>query len=89
MAGGDGTTLVLVSHDGVDRREVEDVLRRRWPDVVVKELEQEQPAVAMSPSDAAALGQCRRSVEPVRIVIMPQQDRTIAVPTVEPMPVLV
>ena len=36
MAGGDGMALVLVSHDGVDRREVQDVLRRRWPDVVVK-----------------------------------------------------
>ena len=37
MAGGDGMALVMVTHEGVDRREVEDVLRRRWPDVVVKE----------------------------------------------------
>ena len=35
--------LVMISHDGVDQREVEDVLRRRWPDVVVKSLEQEEP----------------------------------------------
>jgi hypothetical protein len=36
MAGGDGTALVLVTHDGVDRCKLEDVLCRRWPDVVVK-----------------------------------------------------
>src|SRR5450631_4169228 len=45
MAGGDHTALVMITHDGVDRHEVEDVLHRRWPDVVVKGLEQEQPAV--------------------------------------------
>ena len=75
MAGGDGMALVLVTHDGVDRHEVEDVLRRRWPDVVVKGLEQEEPAVAMTADDAADLGRCRRGVEPLRIVVMPQHDR--------------
>jgi hypothetical protein len=83
MAGGDGTALVLVTHDGVDQREVEDVLRRRWPDVVVKALEQEQPAVTMLANDAACLGRCRRGVEPLRIVIMPQQDhQTIISPII-------
>ena len=55
MAGGDGTALVMITHEGVDRHEVEDVLRRRWPDVVVKSLEQEEPAVAMT------AGRCCRS----------------------------
>jgi hypothetical protein len=60
MAGGDGTVLVMIAHDGVNRHEVEDVLLGRWPEVVlVKELEQEQPAVAMSPGNAANLGPCR------------------------------
>ena len=89
MAGGDGTALMLVAHDGVDRHEVEDALRRRWPDAVVKELEQEEPTVAMLPSDAADLGRCRRGIEPLRVVIMPQQDRQVASPVVEPMPVVV
>jgi hypothetical protein len=89
MADGDHVALVLVTHEGIDRREVEAVLRRRWPDVVVKSLEQEEPAVAMSPADAANLGRCRRGIEPMRVVIMPQQDRQIAAPVVEPMPVLV
>jgi hypothetical protein len=40
----------------------------------------------MSPSDAADLGRCRRGVEPLRIVVMPQHDRQITAPSVEPMP---
>jgi hypothetical protein len=90
MIGGDGTALVMITHDGVDRREVEAVLRRRWPDLVVKELEQEEPAVAMLAGDAADLGRCRRGVEPLRIVIMPQQDRQATIsPIVQAMPVVV
>ena len=80
--------MVLISHEGVDRREVQDVLGRRWPEVVVKNLEQEEPAVTMSPGDAADLGRCRRGIEPLRIVIMPQHDRQITAPVIEPMPVL-
>jgi hypothetical protein len=90
MAGGDGVALVMVSHEGIDRREVQDVLRRRWPDVVVKTLEQEQPVVAMSRDDAADLGRHRRGVEPLRVVIMPQQDRQPITSLVrEPMPMIV
>jgi hypothetical protein len=75
MASGDHTALVLVSHQDIDRRKVQDVLRRRWPDVALKELEQEQPVVVMLPDDAADLGRHRRGVEPLRIVVMPQQDQ--------------
>jgi hypothetical protein len=90
MAGGDHKAMVMITHEGIDRCEVEDVLRRRWVDVVVKELEQEEPAVTMLPGDAADLGWCRRGVEPLRIVVMPQQDQqTITSPIIEPMPVLV
>ena len=63
MAGGDGTALVLIAHDGVDRRELLEALRRRRPDVVIKRLEQEEPTMAMSASDAADLGRCRRGVD--------------------------
>lgn len=31
MAGGDGKALVLITHEGVDRRKVQDVLCHRWP----------------------------------------------------------
>ena len=62
MIGGNGKALVLVTHDGVDQGEVEAVLRQRWPDVVVKELEQETPTVAMVAGDAADLGRCGRDV---------------------------
>lgn len=89
MVCGDRTGLVLVIHEGIDRREVDDVLRSRWLEVVLKDLEGEQPATAMSLSDAADLGRCHRGVEPLRIVIMPQHDPHLLAPVVEPMPVLV
>ena len=68
---------------------VEAVLRRRWPEVMVKGLEQEVPTWAMTAEDAADLGRCRRGIEPMRIVVMPQHDRQIVAPTIEAMPVLV
>ncbi len=89
MAGGDGTALVMITHEDVDRSDVVDVLRRRWPEVVVKELEQEVPTWAMTAADAADLGRCRRGVEPLRIVVMPQQHRQIVAPVTEAMPILV
>jgi hypothetical protein len=60
MAGGGHMTLPLVSHQDIDRRVVQDVLRHRWLDATVKSLEHEEPDVAMSPSDAADVGRCRR-----------------------------
>jgi hypothetical protein len=89
LIGGDRLALILVTHDGIDRREVEAVLHRRWPDLVMKSLEQEEPTWAMSPADAADLGRCRRGIEPLRIVVMPQHDRLVAAPEVAPLPVLV
>ena len=89
LMGGDHTALLLISHQGIDRREVLDVLRRRWPDVVVKDLEQEEPAWTMTADDAADLGSRRRGVEPLRIVVMPQKITRVAVaptPLIEPMP---
>jgi hypothetical protein len=53
------------------------------------ELEQEQPAVAMLPGDAADLGLSRRGVEPLRIVVMPQHNRQPITSPIEAMPVLV
>ena len=81
---------LMISHEGVDRREVLDVLGRRWPDVVVKELEQEEPTWTMTADDAADLGGCRRGVEPLRIAVMPQKiTRVAATPIIEGMPVVV
>ena len=74
--------MVLVSHEGIDRSEVQDVLQRRWPDVLVKKLGPEEPNCAMLPADAAELGRCRRGIEPFRIVIMPQREREEAASSV-------
>jgi hypothetical protein len=89
MAGGDHTALVTIIHERIDRSEVQHVLHSRWPAIVVKSREDEEPIVTMSPADAAALGQCRRGIEPLRIVVMPQHDRQVAAPMIEPMTVLV
>lgn len=65
------------------------MLRRRWPDVVVKGLEQEKPAWMMIAVDAAGLGSRRRKAEPLRIVVMPQKITRVIValtPVIEPMP---
>jgi hypothetical protein len=42
MIGGDHRALVLISHQGVNRRDVLGVLSRRWPSVVLKNLEREE-----------------------------------------------
>jgi hypothetical protein len=56
----------------------------------MKTLEHEQPAVPMLPGEAVDLGRCRRGIEPLRIVILPQHDRQpIASLVVEPLPVIV
>jgi hypothetical protein len=90
MVGGVGVALVMITHEGIDRHEVEAVLRRRWPDVVVKSREQEEPTLAMTADVAADLGRCRRGAEPLRIVVMPQQDQQpSASPVIQPMPVIV
>jgi hypothetical protein len=89
--GGDHRALVMISHQGADRREVADVLRRRWPDVVVKSLEHEEPAWTMGAVDAAHLGSRRRGVEPLRVIVMPRRVQRVAVmpaPVIEPMPVV-
>jgi hypothetical protein len=91
MVGGDHRALVLISHQGVHRREVLDVLRRRWPDVALTDLAQEESTWTMTADDAAELGSRRRGVEPLRIIVMPQRVWRVTVvtaPMIEPMPVL-
>ena len=94
MVGGDGKALAMISHEGVDRRELQDRLRQRWPEMVLKDLGGEEPVWEMTAEDAADLGTRRRGVEPLRITIMPQRATRVTVapaPVIEiaPMPVLV
>jgi hypothetical protein len=93
MIGGDHRAMVMITHQGIDRRDVLGVLRRRWPQAVLKDLEHEEPAWTMTPDDAAALGMRRRGAEPLRILVMPQKISRVTVSPVpailEPMPILV
>jgi hypothetical protein len=75
----------MILHQGIDRREVLDMLCRRWSDVVLKDLQQEEPTWTMSADDAADLGHRRSGVEPLRIVVMPQQAPRV---TAAPVPVV-
>jgi hypothetical protein len=43
------------------------IIVAQWPDVVVKSVEQEQPAVTMTADVAADLGRCCRGVEPMAL----------------------
>jgi hypothetical protein len=87
MAGGERAALVMIRHEGIDRPKVQDVLCARRPAVIVTSLGHEEPTVAMSATDVAERGRCRRGIWPLRIVVMPQHEQQVASPVVEPMPV--
>jgi hypothetical protein len=46
MANGDHEAMMLITHEGIDRGEVLDVLHRRWLDVLIKQPEREKPTWA-------------------------------------------
>jgi len=90
--GGDRRALIMISHHGIDRRAVQDVLCRRWPDVLVKDLAGEEPTWTMTPDEAAELGSRRRGAEPLRVLVLPQRVQRLTVapaPLIEPMSVLI
>ncbi len=97
MATGDGTAFVLVRHPAVERPEIADVLRRRWPDRVLGDAAAAEPSWRMATEDAADLARARRGVEPLRIVIPAQRVANAseyggdavhgATPRFEPLPV--
>jgi hypothetical protein len=92
LISGDHKALIIIAHEGIDRYEVLGVLRRRWPSVVVKEPEQEEPTWLMTAYDAAGLGGRRRGVEPLRVLVMPQRITRVTVvptPVIGPMPVVI
>jgi hypothetical protein len=92
LMGDDRQALIMISHQSIDRREVLSVLRQRWPSVVLKDLEQEEPTWAMTADDAADLGGHRRGVEPLRVLVMPQKIARVTVaptPVIEGMPVVI
>jgi hypothetical protein len=92
MIGGDHKALVLISHQGIERREVQDVLNPRWPDIALKNFEHEEPMWEMTADDAAALGSRRRGVEALRILVMSQKISRVTVAPVlviEPMAIIV
>jgi hypothetical protein len=72
MTSSGDAALVMIRHAGIDRREVVDALRRRWPSLSVGDLSV-TPTWAMSVKDAVERALARRGVEPLRVVVLPQQ----------------
>lgn len=64
--------LILAQHPGIDRASFWVMLERRWPNVVLADLGSVEPASALAARDAAALARCRRGIEPVRVIVLPQ-----------------
>jgi hypothetical protein len=82
--------LVLVQHTGIDPMSVWSVLKRRWPEIVVQNVHDNEPLWQMTVDDAAALARLKRGVEPIRVVVPAQRVLTTAPQEkwVEPMPIL-
>jgi len=74
IMGGDRRAMIMVSHAGIDTCEVLDVMRRRWPAVVINARGQEEPTWEMLPDDAAELVQVE--YEPLEPVVEAEQALT-------------
>lgn len=88
MATGDGTAFVLINHPDVARSEVTAVLRKRWPEVAVVDVDALGPCWSISTEAAAELARIRRGIEPLRAVVLPQRKTDPAAMAVEPMPIV-
>jgi hypothetical protein len=93
MAASGDTAFVHVRHSGLARSEVDAVLRRRWPDLIISDPNTAAPTWRFSPHDAAELARIRRGVEPLRITVLPQRiadahrrDACAQPVPIEPMP---
>lgn len=89
-----GRALVLVRHPGLWRDAVAARLARRWPELEAKEVGAVRPSAGLPAELAARLGQRRRGMEPLRIVVMPQRPTSQALitppePEREPMPFVI
>jgi hypothetical protein len=83
---------MLVTQESVDRPDVQDALRPRWPDITLKYLGNEEPVWELSADNATDPGRRRRGAEPFRVVVMPQWVTRVSVapvPVIEATPVLV
>jgi hypothetical protein len=80
--------LLLVSHPDVDRSLVWWTLAARRSDTMLTDIGNAEPSWDTSVNDAATLARCRRGIQPIRIVIPPQQvAATSPKDWDEPMPV--
>ena len=70
----EGVAMILISHPDFDRTAVWWALSARWPKAVIVDVGDAEPSWRMAGDDAVALARCRRGIEPIRIVVMPQMN---------------
>jgi hypothetical protein len=73
MIGSGGVAFLLIRHSSVSRAAIDDILRRRWPGVLIADPDAASPCWRFSAEDAAELAQIGRGVEPLRIVVAAQR----------------
>jgi len=61
--------MLLVQHAGTTRAATWSMLNRRWPEIMLGDVDNAEPSEWITVEDAAALARRRRAIEPVRIVI--------------------
>lgn len=91
MVTAEGRAVVLLHHPALMAACVLRVLQRRWPSIRAEGVTVSTPCFEWAAEDAAALALCRRGVEPLRIVVLPQRarppaDARVASADREPMP---
>ena len=95
MASNDSTAHLLIRHPGIGRREIAEVLKRRWPEATVGNIDEWEPTWDWSLENTVELARARRGVEPLRIVVTAQRalqdqegiDASLAA-VIQPMPIV-
>jgi hypothetical protein len=74
MAGvADGNrALLLIKHVGLNRMVLWSEMERRWPLVVLADVDKIEPSTSLTVDEAVLLARRGRGIEPIRIVIPPQ-----------------
>jgi hypothetical protein len=82
---GSGRLVMLVQHVGIDRDTLWRVLERRWPGVLVTQVNQIDPCSTLTVQEAVSLAVRRRGVEPLRAIV-PAQQIALSTEKYDPMP---
>jgi hypothetical protein len=93
MTTSDGVAMLNFRHAGIPGAEVAKVLRRRWPDAIIGDVESALPRWKFAMRDSVEVAKANRGVEPLRIVVLDQHRLDTRMPksdvAPEPMPIVI